>query len=54
MQTLFYKEEHDQVVNGGITHLVLLRDAVILAPLLSTQSRGANTGVWRLLNLKLP
>ena len=42
------------LVTGGMTHLLLLRDALILALLWNTQSRGANAGAWRLSNLKLP
>ena len=40
--------------NRGIPQLLVLRGALILAPLWQTHSRGNNAGIWRLANIKLP
>ena len=37
----------------GIDQLLHIRDALVLALLWETKSRGANAGAWRLANLRL-
>ena len=53
-QIMSHMEEQLAKWRDGTQHLLHMRDALILALLWQTQSRGNNAGTWRLENLRLP
>ena len=55
MQTIMkHMEEQLATCKSGMERLLVLRDALILALLWQTPSRGSNAGMWRLENIRLP